>query len=158
MEPEAKLIDWIGKALSEAFFYLFLLIGGFLFVLAVVNAVAAFRHPMQEPEKYLLDAIGLGTIGAATCDLGTVFRSVIRQSFGASESSTHEEIRGELASFLRVIVIAAGVEGLILVFKSVGGGRSEMLPLAAMVIAAAALLLVAIGVYHRLTVTGGDRG
>ncbi len=148
MDREAKFVDWIGKALSVAFFYFFLLIGTTLFVLAAVTAASVVQHLGQKPEAQLLNAIGLATIGVATCDLGIVFRSVIRGSFGTTEPSAHEDIR----SFLRVVVIAASVEGLILIFKSVGDGRSEMLPLAILVIGVAALLLVGIGVYHRLTV------
>lgn len=154
MGREASLARWIGKALGVVFFYLFVLIGASLLVYAVITAVSSIGHIGERPEEYLLKAIGLATIGAATCDLGGVFRSVLSRAFAPGEASLEEEAHADIVAFLRVVVIAISVEGLVLMFKGAAGGDSAELSLGAVIVGSAALLLVSVGVFHRLTRNG----
>lgn len=154
LEREANLARWIGKALGVVFFYLFVLVGASLLVYAVITALSSVGHIGERPEEYLLKAIGLATIGAATCDLGGVFLGVLSRAFTPSEALLEEETHADIVAFLRVVVIAISVEGLVLMFKGAAGGDSEDLPLGAVIVASAALLLISVGVFHRLTRNG----
>ena len=148
-----KILTWTAKATSLAFFWFFALTGAFLFVLSVVratSAVSSIGEVAVHPEELLLGGLGLATIAAASLELGFVFSSLIRHTFSPRTPSGHRVIRYEIATFIRVAVIAVAVEGLVLLFEGVRSER-ELLPLAALVIGVSALLMVGLGLFHYLT-------
>ncbi len=73
-----------------------------------------------------------------------MFRGALPRALGLTKESSEEEVHSDIVTFLRV-------EGLILIFKSVGGGSNRDFLSAAMIMGSAALLIVAIGLFHRLT-------
>ncbi len=83
-----------------------------------------------------------------------MFRGVLSRAFTPSEAPLEEETHADIVVFLCVVVIAISVEGLVLMFKGAAGGDSEELPLGAVIVASAALLLISVGVFHRLTRNG----
>ncbi len=151
MEHEVTFARWIGKLLGIVFFYLFLLIGTSLLVFAIYTVLASLLGMEEGWEKHLLEAVGLATIGAAICELGGVFRGTLPRALGLTKESSEEEVHTDIVTFLRVVVIAVSVEGLILIFKSVGDGSNGNFLSAAVMMGSAALLLMGIGLFHRLT-------
>ena len=95
----------------------------------------------------MLDTIGLLTIAVASLELGqTVLdEEVLRES----EPSAPTRVRRFLSRFMVVLVVALSIETLVLVFR-LSEDDIASLPYAASVGVAAALLLLAWGLFVRL--------
>jgi hypothetical protein len=97
----------------------------------------------------VLECIGLLTIAVAAMELGqTVLEEEVQRSANISAPT---RVRRFLSRFLIVVVVSLSIECLISVFQFVHG-RPELLPHAASIGIAAAVLLAAWGSFVRLNV------
>jgi hypothetical protein len=97
----------------------------------------------------ILEAIGLLTIAVAAMELGqTVLEEEVQRSANISAPT---RVRRFLSRFLIVVVVSLSIECLIAVFQFVHG-KPEMLPHAASIGVAAAVLLAAWGAFVRMNV------
>lgn len=156
--PRAGAYDRRMKALVDRFFQLgYVLVALLFFVCGIVLVVLAGAEVWQaivgggEPSlsqrfDAVLDTIGLLTIAVASLELGqTVLdEEVLRES----ELSAPTRVRRFLSRFLIVVVVSLAIECLVSVFQ-VSHKDPTLLPYAASSGAAAALLLLAWGLFVR---------
>ena len=132
---------------------LFLVCAGALIVLASTEIWGALQidADMQVRARFnlLLEAIGLLTIAVAAMELGqTVLEEEVQRSASISAPT---RVRRFLSRFLIVVVVSLAIECLIAVFQF-AHGRPELLPHAASIGVAAAVILAAWGAFVRLNV------
>jgi hypothetical protein len=97
----------------------------------------------------ILECIGLLTIAVASMELGqTVLEEEVQRSANISAPT---RVRRFLSRFLIVVVVSLSIECLIAVFQFVHG-KPELLPHAASIGLAAAVLLAAWGAFVRMNV------
>ena len=97
----------------------------------------------------ILECIGLLTIAVASMELGqTVLEEEVQRSANISAPT---RVRRFLSRFLIVVVVSLSIECLIAVFQFVHG-RPELLPHAASIGVAAAVILAAWGAFVRMNV------
>ena len=132
---------------------LFLVAGGALIVLAGVllwQGIAPFDVAARLARlNAVLEAIAVLTVAVAALELGqTILEEEVHRQ---AQMSAPTRVRRFLSRFMVVLVVALTIETLVLVFRF-SQDTPEYLPYAASVGAAAALLLVAWGVFIRLNV------
>mgnify|MGYP003456584253 CR=1 FL=1 len=105
--------------------------------------------PVQGRFNLILECIGLLTIAVASMELGqTVLEEEVQRSANISAPT---RVRRFLSRFLIVVVVSLSIECLIAVFQFVHG-KPELLPHAASIGVAAAVLLAAWGAFVRMNV------
>ena len=110
-----------------------------------VNPVAAM--PLRERFNSVLESIGLLTIAVVALELGqTVLEEEVRREVQVSAPT---RVRRFLSRFMVVVVVALSIESLVAVFEHAHEDAAR-LPQIASIAAAAAVLLVAWGVFIRL--------
>ncbi|MCC6071195.1 hypothetical protein ACFSQU_16785 [Massilia sp. GCM10020059] len=124
-----------------------------LIVLAGSELWGALRPDMEMGVRsrfnLILEAIGLLTIAVAAMELGqTVLEEEVQRSANISAPT---RVRRFLSRFLIVVVVSLSIECLISVFQFVQV-RPELLPHAASIGVAAAVILAAWGAFVRLNV------
>jgi hypothetical protein len=130
---------------------LFLLAGAALIALAAVQlwqGVQLFEAaPLLQRLNAVLESIAVLTVAVAALELGQTIpeEEVHRQA----QMSAPTRVRRFLSRFMVVLVVALSIETVVLVFR-LSQDAPEMLPYAASVGAAAALLLAAWGLFIRL--------
>lgn len=114
---------------------------------AVVQPVADM--PPRHRFNLILECIGLLTIAVAALELGqTVLEEEVQRS---AIISAPTRVRRFLSRFLIVVVVSLSIECLISVFQF-AHGKPELLPHAASIGVAAAVLLAAWGAFVRMNV------
>lgn len=104
---------------------------------------------VQSRFNLILECIGLLTIAVAAMELGqTVLEEEVQRSANISAPT---RVRRFLSRFLIVVVVSLSIECLIAVFQFMHG-KPELLPQAASIGVAAAVLLAAWGVFVRMNV------
>src|SRR5688572_28512189 len=102
---------------------------------------------LRERFNSVLESIGLLTIAVVALELGqTILEEEVRRQ---AQMSAPTRVRRFLSRFMVVLVVALSIETVVLVFR-LSQDAPEMLPYAASVGAAAALLLAAWGLFIRL--------
>ena len=110
-----------------------------------VNPAASM--PLRERFNSVLESIGLLTIAVVALELGqTVLEEEVQRE---AQVSAPTRVRRFLSRFMVVVVVALGIESLVSVFELAHDDPSR-LPQAASIAAAAAVLLVAWGIFIRL--------
>ncbi|HEX9173462.1 MAG TPA: hypothetical protein VF861_12445 [Telluria sp.] len=103
-------------------------------------------EPIQARFKLLLECIGLLTIAVAALELGqTVLEEEVQRSVNISAPT---RVRRFLSRFMIVVVVSLSIECLVAVFQFVHGSP-QLLPHAASIGVAAAILLAAWGLFVR---------
>ena len=130
---------------------LFLVAGAALIVLAGLQlwqGVQPFEAVGLYPRlNAVLESIAVLTVAVAALELGqTILEEEVHRQ---AQMSAPTRVRRFLSRFMVVLVVAMSLETMVLVFR-VGQESPEQLPYVAAVGAAAALLLVAWGVFVRL--------
>ena len=130
---------------------LFLVAGAALIVLAAVQlwqGVQLFETAgLFDRLNSVLESIAVLTVAVAALELGqTILEEEVHRQ---AQMSAPTRVRRFLSRFMVVLVVALTIETLVLVFRF-SQDTPEYLPYAASVGAAAALLLVAWGVFIRL--------
>jgi hypothetical protein len=130
---------------------LFLGAGAALIVLAALQlwqGVQPFeRLDLPARLNAVLESIAVLTVAVAALELGqTILEEEVHRQ---AQMSAPTRVRRFLSRFMVVLVVAMSIETVVLVFRF-SQDRPEMLPYAASVGAAAALLLVAWGLFIRL--------
>ena len=130
---------------------LFLLAGFTLVVLAGVQlwqGIQPFESVgLTRRLNAVLESIAVLTVAVAALELGqTILEEEVHRQ---AQMSAPTRVRRFLSRFMVVLVVALSIETLVLVFR-LSQDAPEMLPYAASVGAAAALLLIAWGVFIRL--------
>ncbi|HEY0488153.1 MAG TPA: hypothetical protein VGD30_01440 [Telluria sp.] len=148
------------KIIQKFFSLGYMLVVALFFVCAVALIVLAGSElwqalqPAAELEvrgrfNLILECIGLLTIAVAAMELGqTVLEEEVQRSANISAPT---RVRRFLSRFLIVVVVSLSIECLIAVFQFVHG-RPELLPHAASIGVAAAVLLAAWGAFVRMNV------
>jgi hypothetical protein len=136
---------------------LFLLAGAGLIALAAVqlwHGIQLFEPaPLVERLNAVLESIAVLTVAVAALELGqTILEEEVHRQ---AQMSAPTRVRRFLSRFMVVLVVALSIETVVLVFR-VSQDAPEMLPYAASVGAAAALLLAAWGVFIRLNRSAED--
>ena len=102
---------------------------------------------LQQRLNVVLESIAVLTVAVAALELGqTILEEEVHRQ---AQMSAPTRVRRFLSRFMVVLVVALSLETMVLVFR-VGQDSPEQLPYVASVGAAAALLLVAWGVFVRL--------
>lgn len=140
----------LGYMLVVALFYLCAIA---LIVLAASEMWEALQPasdmPVRSRFNLILECIGLLTIAIAAMELGqTVLEEEVQRSANISAPT---RVRRFLSRFLIVVVVSLSIECLIAVFQFVHG-RPELLPHAASIGVAAAVILAAWGAFVRMNV------
>ena len=144
-----KLFEWAYVVIV----LVFLVIGVTLVVFAVGELWSAIR-PAGEVDMHtrfvaVLEGIGLLTIAVAALELGqTILEEEVQRS---STISAPTRVRRFLSRFIVVVVVALSIECLVAVFEFIHDSP-QLLPHAASVGIAAAVLLAAWGVFVRLNI------
>ncbi len=130
---------------------LFLLAGAALIALAAVqlwHGIQLFESaPLLSRLNAVLESIAVLTVAVAALELGqTILEEEVHRQ---AQMSAPTRVRRFLSRFMVVLVVALSIETVVLVFR-LSQDAPEMLPYAASVGAAAALLLAAWGVFIRL--------
>ena len=127
---------------------LFLAAGAALIALAAVqlwHGVQLFESaPLPGRLNAVLESIAVLTVAVAALELGqTILEEEVHRQ---AQMSAPTRVRRFLSRFMVVLVVALSIETVVLVFR-LSADAPEMLPYAASVGAAAALLLVAWGLF-----------
>ena len=130
---------------------LFLAAGAALIALAAMQlwqGVQLFESvPLVTRLNAVLESIAVLTVAVAALELGqTILEEEVHRQ---AQMSAPTRVRRFLSRFMVVLVVALSIETVVLVFR-LSQDAPEMLPYAASVGAAAALLLVAWGLFIRL--------
>ena len=130
---------------------LFLLAGAALIALAAVQlwqGIQLFEAaPLLPRLNAVLESIAVLTVAVAALELGqTILEEEVHRQ---AQMSAPTRVRRFLSRFMVVLVVALSIETVVLVFR-LSQDAPEMLPYAASVGAAAALLLAAWGLFIRL--------
>jgi hypothetical protein len=130
---------------------LFLLAGAALIALAAVQlwqGIQLFEPaPLLQRLNAVLESIAVLTVAVAALELGqTILEEEVHRQ---AQMSAPTRVRRFLSRFMVVLVVALSIETVVLVFR-LSQDAPEMLPYAASVGAAAALLLAAWGLFIRL--------
>ena len=130
---------------------LFLLAGAALIALAAVqlwHGIQPFESaPLLPRLNAVLESIAVLTVAVAALELGqTILEEEVHRQ---AQMSAPTRVRRFLSRFMVVLVVALSIETVVLVFR-LSQDAPEMLPYAASVGAAAALLLAAWGLFIRL--------
>jgi hypothetical protein len=130
---------------------LFLLAGAALIALAAVQlwqGIQLFESaPLLQRLNAVLESIAVLTVAVAALELGqTILEEEVHRQ---AQMSAPTRVRRFLSRFMVVLVVALSIETVVLVFR-LSQDAPEMLPYAASVGAAAALLLAAWGLFIRL--------
>jgi hypothetical protein len=130
---------------------LFLLAGAALIALAAVqlwHGIQLFESaPLLPRLNAVLESIAVLTVAVAALELGqTILEEEVHRQ---AQMSAPTRVRRFLSRFMVVLVVALSIETVVLVFR-LSQDAPEMLPYAASVGAAAALLLAAWGLFIRL--------
>jgi len=130
---------------------LFLLAGAALIALAAVQlwqGIQLFESaPLLPRLNAVLESIAVLTVAVAALELGqTILEEEVHRQ---AQMSAPTRVRRFLSRFMVVLVVALSIETMVLVFR-LSQDAPEMLPYAASVGAAAALLLAAWGLFIRL--------
>lgn len=98
---------------------------------------------------YVLDGVGLIVIAVAIFEVGEYLleEEVLRPR----ELRSAAEARKSLTKFLSILIIVTGTEAMMLIFKSIGHQEKGSLVYPALLIIAAAIALVALGVYQHFS-------
>jgi hypothetical protein len=136
---------------------LFLLAGAALIALAAVQlwqGIQLFESaPLLPRLNAVLESIAVLTVAVAALELGqTILEEEVHRQ---AQMSAPTRVRRFLSRFMVVLVVALSIETVVLVFR-LSQDAPEMLPYAASVGAAAALLLAAWGVFIRLNRSAED--
>jgi hypothetical protein len=129
---------------------LFLLAGAALIALAAVQlwqGIQLFEPaPLLQRLNAVLESIAVLTVAVAALELGqTILEEEVHRQ---AQMSAPTRVRRFLSRFMVVLVVALSIETMVLVFR-LSQDAPEMLPYAASVGFAAALLLVAWGMFIR---------
>jgi hypothetical protein len=132
---------------------LFFVCGFALITMAALEIWTAINpadgEPIQARFKLLLECVGLLTIAVAALELGqTVLEEEVQRSVNISAPT---RVRRFLSRFLIVVVVSLSIECLIAVFQFLHGSP-ELLPHAASIGVAAAILLATWGIFVRMNV------
>lgn len=122
----------------------FLLIG--FAVWEIATSVVAADVRFVDRVRQTLDGIGLMIIGFAVVEAGTFIAE--EELFRKRELRSMRESRRSLTKFITIIVIAAALEALVMVFKTSREQISDVIFPAAL-FASAMLALIALGIYQR---------
>jgi len=130
---------------------LFLLAGAALIALAALQlwqGIQLFESaPLLQRLNAVLESIAVLTVAVAALELGqTILEEEVHRQ---AQMSAPTRVRRFLSRFMVVLVVALSIETVVLVFR-LSQDAPEMLPYAASVGAAAALLLAAWGLFIRL--------
>jgi len=136
---------------------LFLIAGAALIVLAGMQlwqGLQPFEHAaLYSRLNAVLESIAVLTVAVAALELGqTILEEEVHRQ---AQMSAPTRVRRFLSRFMVVLVVALSLETMVLVFR-VGQDAPEQLPYVAAVGAAAALLLVAWGVFVRLNISAEE--
>lgn len=123
---------------------LFVAVSALLTGLAARTAWAALTLPVADSAQAAIEAIGLLAIAVVSLQIAQTIteEEVIREA----HISAPTRVRRYLSRFMVVVVVALSIEGLVGAFKSLHD-QPGLLPHAASVLAAAALLLAGWGVF-----------
>ena len=129
---------------------LFLLAGAALIALAAVQLWHGVQllesAPLVQRLNAVLESIAVLTVAVAALELGqTILEEEVNRE---AQMSAPTRVRRFLSRFMVVLVVALSIETVVLVFR-LSQDAPEMLPYAASVGVAAALLLVAWGLFIR---------
>ena len=146
-----KLLHWLFTAGHFVISLLFLVAGVALIAFAGMQlwqSVQPFEAaPLLPRLNAVLESIAVLTVAVAALELGqTILEEEVHRG---AQMSAPTRVRRFLSRFMVVLVVALSIETLVLVFR-LSQDAPEMLPYAASVGAAAALLLIAWGVFIRL--------
>jgi len=146
-----KLLHWLFTAGHFVISLLFLVAGATLIAFACLQlwqGVQPFEAaPLLSRLNAVLESIAVLTVAVAALELGqTILEEEVHRG---AQMSAPTRVRRFLSRFMVVLVVALSIETLVLVFR-LSQDAPEMLPYAASVGAAAALLLIAWGVFIRL--------
>jgi hypothetical protein len=146
-----KLLHWLFPAGHFVISVLFLITGAALIAIAAVQlwqGVQLFEPaPLLSRLNAVLESIAVLTVAVAALELG---QTILEEEYHReAQMSAPTRVRRFLSRFMVVLVVALSIETLVLVFR-LSQDAPEMLPYAASVGAAAALLLIAWGVFIRM--------
>jgi hypothetical protein len=146
-----KLLHWLFTAGHFVISLLFLVAGATLIAFAGMQlwqGVQPFEAAaLLARLNAVLESIAVLTVAVAALELGqTILEEEVHRG---AQMSAPTRVRRFLSRFMVVLVVALSIETLVLVFR-LSQDAPEMLPYAASVGAAAALLLIAWGVFIRL--------
>jgi len=146
-----KLLHWLFTAGHFVISLLFLAAGAMLIAFAGLQlwqGVQPFEAaPLLSRLNAVLESIAVLTVAVAALELGqTILEEEVHRG---AQMSAPTRVRRFLSRFMVVLVVALSIETVVLVFRF-SQDEPENLPYAASVGVAAALLLVAWGVFVRL--------
>ena len=146
-----KLLHWLFTAGHFVISLLFLVAGATLIAFAGMQLWQGVQPleaaPLLSRLNAVLESIAVLTVAVAALELGqTILEEEVHRG---AQMSAPTRVRRFLSRFMVVLVVALSIETLVLVFR-LSQDAPEMLPYAASVGAAAALLLIAWGVFIRL--------
>lgn len=151
-----ETMKFIQKLFSVGYIFivvLFFLCGISLIVLAAIEVWHAVNPltsiPMRSRFVLILECIGLLTISAAALELGqTILEEEVQRSASISAPT---RVRRFLSRFLIVVIVSLSIECLVAVYQFIHE-TPELLPQAASIGIAAAILLAAWGVFVHLNI------
>ncbi|MFC6487583.1 GNAT family acetyltransferase [Nitratireductor sp. GCM10026969] len=140
---EKVALTYFMVATVALLFSAFLLVG--FAVWEIASSVIAAEIPIVDRVRRTLDGIGLMIIGFAVVEAGTFIAE--EELFRKRELRSTRESRRSITKFITIIVIAASLEALVMVFKT----SREHIPAViypAALFTSAMLALVALGIYQ----------
>jgi hypothetical protein len=146
-----KLLHWLFPAGHFVISVLFLVAGAALIGIAGMQLWQGLQPfeaaPLVPRLNAVLESIAVLTVAVAALELGqTILEEEVHRQ---AQMSAPTRVRRFLSRFMVVLVVALSIETVVLSFR-LSQDAPELLPYAASVGAAAALLLVAWGVFIRL--------
>ncbi len=149
-----KILMRVISIIHAAMAALFACAGVLLIVMAVQMAWGAIAAGLRDSaSQQIIEAIGL--LAAAVVALQIAQTIAEEEVVREAHVSGPTRVRRFLSRFLVVLVVALAIEGLVATFRSVHENPAQ-LPYAACLIAAAAVLLAAWGVFIRLNVAAEE--
>lgn len=147
---KGKIVFFIAKIASSIFCITLGMLSLGIFAVAVRHIVLSIDISKNESLIHLFDAVALIALAVAVLDLAlTIFREMILREVDKRHPS---HIRRSLTRFGTIIIIAILIEGFIMIFRFGKSGETHLLPYSILVLAGAALLIIGIGIYLKITI------
>ncbi|MCW5848932.1 MAG: hypothetical protein KIT87_02525 [Anaerolineae bacterium] len=138
------------KFLAMIFALFFVVASVLIFGFGLAHAGQALLAAEKSVDP-LFTAVALVAIAVAVLELGA---TILAEEMARSDPKREPtEIRRTLSRFLYIVITALAIEGLLMVFKYSIGDQPVLLIYAGAVLVATSVLLIAIAIYNRFSLT-----
>lgn len=148
MSKTKNISDWIGRAVYGLISLSLGVISLTMMGVALWDIWLSINEKTLPVTAALLNAIGLIVIGMAVFDVSKFLLE--EEVFSSSATKSPAKQRGTLLKFLVIIAIAVNLEALVFIFDA-GTKDITMLIYPTLLLVAAMLVVVGLGVYQKLT-------